>query len=106
MIRILLLINSLTATSPIVLAHDGYEDLVNPTTLNHCCGGQDCAPTQTRIKDGKLQAYITSGKFWVDVPDEAIMSSDKNPVAGPSVCWHHWEGGEGKVMCFLPGRGM
>ena len=39
--------------------------------------------------------------IWVDVPEEKILPTERNPVVGDVVCFIPRMG----VICFLPGRG-
>lgn len=78
-------------------------------------------PTETRIKNGHLQAHIVRdlehygviGKpnnkstehidLWEDIPEKAILDSMLNPRAGPSVCWSPVMR---KIVCFMEGNSI
>lgn len=93
--------------------HDPFTGLTNQYG-GSCCGSDgpssDCKPTIMRYENGRLQAQIDDrwktfmpvGRFpfWVDIPDDKLLPTETNPLAGPVVCWLPHLG----VMCAWLGR--
>lgn len=78
--KISLLAVAAVLTIPAVVAHEvkladrsvDYTDLVSPTGKS-CCGGHDCAPTESRwLPDGTLEIK-TALDTWAAVPPEVII---------------------------------
>ena len=78
-----------------------------------CCNGQDCRNVETRIRDGKLEAWVDDKTFpdtpknsifghapndWVPIPEAAILRGQTNPTGRPLLCWF-----QSQVQCFVEG---
>jgi hypothetical protein len=83
--------------------HEFYRSLKVPDNPGaSCCDMSDCRPVVTRIKDGKLQAFIglqfpNTPNEWRDIPDDAVIHGKANEAGRPILCW------TGVVLCFLDG---
>ena len=98
----------------LVWAHDGsndkwYESLKRPGTERTCCTGHDCKPTEAEIRDGRWWVRDPEDGTWIEVPDDAVIRDQGNPVGQPVVCLIHIGDeytGEivyREVRCFVPG---
>ena len=83
-----------------------FRGLRAPETNFLCCSIADCRPVVTRIREGRLEAFIGAAKFrdgpdaWLEVPERVILRGHDNPVGEPVACFY---GGE--IRCFVPAAG-
>ena len=68
-----------------------------------CCDVSDCRPVLTRIRDGKIKAFIGAQfrdppNAWVEIPENVMIHGVPNQQGQPVVCWFL-----GAVRCFLDG---
>ncbi len=80
---------------------DFYSQWKQPSNGVSCCNDADCRPTQSRIKDGQLQAMV-NGEWW-DVPAEAVLPET---VPTPLDLQDHVCANWGRVLCFKAGPGV
>lgn len=95
-------------------AHDWYEELKVPGSLQSCCGGKDCAPYPHRMNDSETSLELFIRGKWRPVPDEKILHDHASPDGQVHACCFNYGktgGCEAKdpvvFRCVIPlGRGV
>lgn len=61
-----------------------------------CCDLADCAPAESRTKDGHYEV-LHQGSWWT-VPDDVVLKGVANPTGEAVACFNY-----GRLLCFVKG---